>query len=87
MPALGINARRNPVGGYRAQAKWRNGDGHNVSFHKTEIRDFASGTGLSAIDVVMMALRLDFHEAEGWLRNRLGMRLKPMNITFKKVNT
>ena len=69
VPALGINAKRNPVGGYRAQARWRNGDGYNVSFHKTGIRDFASDTGLSAIDVVMMAFKLDFNEAEDWLRN------------------
>jgi hypothetical protein len=79
VPALDINAKRNQVGGYRAQARWRNGDGYNVSFHKTGIRDFASNIGLSAIDVVMMACRLDFNEAEDWLRKRLGMQLEPIN--------
>jgi hypothetical protein len=85
VPALGINAKRNPVGGYRAQARWRNGDGYNVSFHRKGIRDFASDTGLSAIDVVMMAFKLDFNKAEARLRDRLGIQLEPINITSHKA--
>ena len=34
----------------------------------------------------MMALKLDFNEAADWLRDRLGMRLEPINLTFKRAD-
>ena len=71
---------------WRAQAKWRNGDGFNVSFHPKGIKDYGDGDrGMSAIDVVMAALDMDFGDAVDWLKGKLGIKDLPrLHLEFRK---
>jgi Bifunctional DNA primase/polymerase, N-terminal len=81
VPALRIEAKREGVG-WRAQAKWRNGDGYNVSFHPKGIRDFAAGVGYSAIDIVAKVANCEPHEAMRLLRDKLGL-CDPEPVEFR----
>ena len=85
---LGIDAKRQRNGTWRAQAKWRNGDGFNVSFHPTGIKDYGDGDrGMSAIDVVMAALDMDFGDAVDWLKGKLGVKDLPrLHLEFRKAS-
>lgn len=82
VPHLGIDAKRNGNGNWRGVALWRGGDGHNVSFSEQGIRDFAAGTGMTALDTVMSANTCDFATAEKWLRQRLGFK-EPPPVVFR----
>ena len=85
VPHLGIGAKRNGSS-WRAQAQWRNGDGMNVSFHPKGIKDYGDGDrGMSAIDVVMAALKMEFGDAVDWLKDKLGIRDLPrLHFNFRK---
>lgn len=73
VPELGLPlAKRYADKPYRAVAVWRGGDGYNVSFHESGIRDMAQDQGLTPIDVVMKALSLDDRAALQWLKDQLG---------------
>ena len=78
VPHLGIGAKRKGSS-WRAQAKWRNGDGFNVSFHPKGIKDYggAREEGYSAIDVTMKALNMKDHEALDWLKGKLNIQDPP----------
>jgi len=79
VPHLGIDAKRRGKNGWRGIARWRNGDGMNVSFHPTGIKDYGDGDrGMSAIDVVMDAMGLDFADAVDWLKDKLGIQDPPL---------
>jgi Bifunctional DNA primase/polymerase, N-terminal len=83
VPHLGIGAVREGAS-WRAQAKWRNGDGFNVSFHSRGIRDFADDVGYSPIDIVAKVAGVEPHEAMEMLRDRLGLRdPEPIEFNFK----
>ena len=86
VPHLGIDAKRKGSS-WRGVAKWRNGDGMNVSFHPKGIKDYGDGDrGMSAIDVVMAALDMDFGDAVDWLKARLGIKDLPRsNLVFRKA--
>lgn len=81
VPHLGIGAKRNGAG-WRAQAKWRNGDGYNVSFHPKGIRDFATDDAYSPIDIVAKVGGCTPGEAMDMLRDKLGLR-DPEPVEFK----
>ena len=80
VPALGIGAKRNGAS-WRAQAKWRNGDGYNVSFHPKGIRDFATDDAYSPIDIVAKVADVEPREAMNMLRDKLGLR-DPEPVAF-----
>ena len=86
VPHLGIDAKRNGSS-WRGMAKWRNGDGMNVGFHPTGIKDWGDGDkGMSAIDVVMLALEMDFGDAVDWLKRKLGIEEPPrLHFNFRKA--
>ena len=84
VPHLGIGAKRNGAG-WRAQAKWRNGDGFNVSFHPKGIKDFVADEGMTPIDVTMKALDMQFGDAADWLKSRLGIEEPKVEFTFRKA--
>jgi Bifunctional DNA primase/polymerase, N-terminal len=81
VPYLGIGAKRDRAG-WRAQAKWRNGDGLNVSFHPKGIRDFAAHVGYSPIDIVAKIGGCEPCEAMELLRDKLGLR-DPEPVPFR----
>ena len=85
VPELGIDAKRKGSS-WRGVAKWRNGDGFNVSFHPTGIKDYGDGDRrMTAIDVVMAALEMDFGDAVDWLKERLGVKDLPrLKLVFRK---
>jgi len=85
VPHLGIDAKRHGSS-WRAQAQWRNGDGMNVSFHPKGIKDYGDGDrGMSAIDVTMAALDMDFGDAVDWLKGKLGIKDLPrLHLEFRK---
>ena len=85
VPHLGIDAKRKGSS-WRGVAKWRNGDGMNVSFHPTGIKDWGDGDrGMSAIDVVMDSLSMKDHEALDWLKDKLGIKdPDPVRLKFRK---
>ena len=83
VPALNIGAKGQRNGTWRAQAKWRNGDGFNVSFHPTKgICDFADDVGYSAIDIVAKVAGCEPCEAMRMLRDKLGLR-DPEPVEFR----
>ena len=86
VPHLGIDAKRKGSS-WRGVAKWRNGDGMNVSFHPTGIKDWGDGDrGMSAIDVVMDSLSMKDHEALDWLKDKLGIQTPPpLHFEFRKA--
>lgn len=81
VPALGIGAKRKGAS-WRAQAKWRNGDGFNVGFNQKGIRDFSDDVGYSAIDIVAKVANCEPHEAMRMLRDKLGLR-DPDPVEFR----
>ena len=58
----------------------------NVSFHPKGIKDYGDGDrGMSAIDVTMKALKMEFGAAVDWLKDKLRIKDLPRpNFTFRK---
>jgi hypothetical protein len=81
VPDLGICARREGKS-WRAQAKWRNGDGYNVGFHPTGIRDFREDVGYSPIDIVAKIAGCEPWRAMHMLRKQLGF-VEPELLHFE----
>ena len=87
VPELGVPCEHLRNGNWRCAAVWRGGDGMNVGFDPRGIRDFKTDERHSPIDVVMLALEMDFGAAVDWLKARLGIRDLPrLNLIFRKNN-
>jgi hypothetical protein len=72
VPALGLDGTHRSGKGYRSCATWRGGDNPtSVGFDAKGIKDFREEKGHSPIDVVMLALGLDFNGATEWLAEKL----------------
>ena len=87
VPALGIGAKRKGAA-WRAPAGWRGGENDNVSFHPKGIKDFVTGVGYSAIDIVAQVANREPHEAMRMLRDKLGLRDPgPVDLGFLKSSS
>lgn len=63
--------------GYRCVAYWRGGDGWNVGIHKSGIRDWARGIGMTALDLIVAVNSCDIASARTWLEDRLAVADMP----------
>ena len=87
IPELGVPCEHLRNGNWRCAAVWRGGDGMNVGFDPKGIRDFKTDEGHSAIDVVMLSLKMDFGAAVDWLKARLGIKDLPrLHLKFRRKN-
>jgi bifunctional DNA primase/polymerase-like protein len=85
VPFLGMDAKRKHNGTWRGRATWKNAENANVGFSPQGIKDWGEDLGLTAIDVTMKALEMDFGDAADWLRARLGFEdPEPVHFTFRK---
>ena len=87
VPHLGIDAKRQGSS-WRGKAIWKGAENANVSFHSKGIKDWGDDRGMTAIDVVMLALDMDFGDAVDWLKGKLGvLDLPRLNLVFRKKHT
>ena len=85
LPYLGLDAKRQHDGRWRARAVWKDAENANVGFDPSGIRDWGEDRGMTAIDVVMAASSCDFSTAEKWLREKLGLQGPPrLKLIFRK---
>ncbi|OSM04163.1 AAA family ATPase [Magnetofaba australis] len=73
VPKLITDAHRTPDGAYRCVAFWRGGDGLNVGITAEGIRDWARGTGMTPIDLVMAVTNQSAGQALTWLQHTMGV--------------
>ena len=86
VPKLGLEYVRPARNGYEAIATWRAGGSgnptdkrkYNLSIQPNGIKDWGTGEGYSAIDLVMAARQCDFTDASAWLKNAINFELPNM---------